>query len=308
MSYRDERPARSFKGLIFAGIASVGIMIMGFSSTFIINEGNVGVKTHMGQAVGQLKPAGLQFKAPFIQGIQEFDVRERVITGTLNAATSNQLVTNMTYSVNWRPDPDQIMNIYINYGSPQDFASNTIVPRLNQSLKAVVGKYTGAQLTRNREEVANAMLTEARRVLDSYPAIFNSVQVENFSLPDRYMNAVLDKEEQREATEKEQLLLEQQDIASKQEVQTANADRDARKARADGQAYETETLARAEAEAIRIKAEAEADGIRAIEAALQANPLLVQYEQAKRWSGNLPMYMVGGGEAPSMLMQLPAAQ
>lgn len=295
------------KGLIFAGVASVGIMAMGFSSTYIINEGNVGVKTHMGQAVSQERPSGLQFKAPFIQGIQEFDVRERVITGQLNAATENQLATTLTYSVNWRPDPDQIMSIYIEYGSPEDFAANTILPRLNQSLKSVVGKFTGTELTRSREEVADAMLTEARRVLERYPAFFNSVQIENFELPGRYMEAVLQREEQREATERERLSLEQQKVQSQREVQTANADRDARKARADGQAYETETLARADAEAIRIKAEAEADGIRAIEEALSANPLLIQYEQAKRWSGDLPMYMMGG-DAPTMMMQLPATQ
>lgn len=291
-------------GLIVAGVAGIGIAACVFSSAYVVNEGRMAVITNMGKAVRQEAPDGLKWKTPFVVGVKEFDVRERALTGSLSAATANQLSTTLEFSVNWRPRADSIMQIFINYGSPEEFAANTIRPRLQQSLKATVGKFTGAELTRERERVAAAMLETARAVLEDYPAEISSVQIDNFTLPERYMEAVLLKEEQRQATEKETLLLEQQRIQAQRDVQTAEADRDAAKARADGQAYATTTNAQAEAEAIRVKAEAEADGVKAIQDALSANPLFVEYERVKSWNGVLPVTVMG--DQPELLMQMPS--
>lgn len=293
-------------GLITAGIAAIGIGLASVSSIYVVDEGRVAVVTNMGQAVRQEKPAGMQFKKPFVMSVREFDVRERALTGSLSAATSNQLVTSMNFSVNWRPDPDQILKIFIEYGGPEEFAANTIRPRLQQSLKATIGKFTGAQLTRERETVASTMLENARTTLEGYPAIMSSVQIENFELPPRYMEAVLQKEEQREATEKQQLSLEQQRIKSQETVQTAEAERDAEIARAQGQATALKTRAEAEAEAIRLKAQAEAEGIEAVQAALSGNPLLVEYERVKAWDGQMPR-MILGTEA-GVLLQMADVQ
>lgn len=293
-------------GLITAGVASIGIMVAAISTIYVVDEGRVAVITDMGQAVRQEKPAGMQFKTPFIMGVREFDVRERALTGGLSAATSNQLVTSMEFSVNWRPDPDQILKIFVDYGGPEEFAANTIRPRLQQALKSTVGKYTGAELTRERETVAAAMLENAREALAGYPAILSSVQIENFELPPRYMEAVLQKEEQREATEKQRLSLEQQRIKSQETVQTAEAERDAEIARAEGNATALKMMAEAEAESIRLRARAEAEGIEAVQAALSGNPLLVEYERVKAWDGQMPRMVLG--DSPSMFIAPEQAQ
>jgi len=294
---------RVLAGMVLTAALGIGGISALLSSAYIVDEGRVGVLTYMGKAVSQEGPAGLKWKTPFVQGMQEFDVRERALTGELGAATSNQLMTTVTFSVNWRPDPAHILDIFVKYGSPEDFAMNTIRPRLQQSLKSTIGKFTGADMTRRREEVAAAMLDRAQEVLEGYPAILTSVQIEDFSLPPRYMEAVLQKEEQREITEKEQLLLEQQKVQAQQAVQTAEAEKNATKATADGDAYAVSVAAVAEAEAIRLKAMAEADGVRAVAAAIASNPLLVEYERVKSWDGKLPTMVMG--DQPSLLMQMP---
>ena len=256
----------------------------------------------MGKAERQEGPEGMKFKTPFVMGVREFDVRERALTGKLSAATSNQLVTNLSFSVNWRPDPGQIMQIFVNYGSPDEFAANTIRPRLQQSLKATIGQFTAVQLTRERENVAAQMLENAQAALGGYPAIMSSVQIEDFTLPERYMEAVLQKEEQREATQREQLALEQQRIQAQRDVQSAEANRDATKAQADGDAYRITTQAKADAEAVRLRAEAEAEGIQLIQDALSGNPMVVEYQRVKTWDGKLPQMVMG--DQPQMLMQM----
>lgn len=287
---------------VLAAAVAIPAVILGAASMYVVDEGRVAVITNMGRAVRQETPSGLQFKTPIIEGVREFDVRERALSGTLDAATKNQLVTTVEFSINWNPDPEQIMPIFVKYGSPEEFASNTLKPRLQQSLKATIGKFTGADLTRERETVAAAMLDEARRVLESYPAIISSVQIENFSLPQRYMEAVLQKEEQREATERESLRLQQQEIASRQEVQTAAAERDATKARADGEAYSTRVAAEAEADAIRLLAQAEAEGIEAVQKAIASDPMYIEYQRISKWTGTLPTTVLG--ESPALIMDM----
>lgn len=290
-------------GAILAGVAGIGILMAGWSSAYVVDEGRVAVITNWGKAVRQENPAGLKFKMPITTGVREFDVRERALTATLDSATFDQLPSTVEISVNWRPDPARILEIFVQYGSPDDFAANTIRPRLEQSLKATIGKFTGAQMTREREAVASAMLTEVQRLLASYPATISSVQIENFTLPPRYMEAVLQKQEQAEATEKESLRLEQQAIQAQQAVKTAEAERDAAKAQADGQAYSIRVRAEADAEASRLRAQAEADGISAIQDAIQNNPLFVEYQRVKSWDGVLPVTVMG--DQPELLMQMP---
>lgn len=292
--------------LILGGIAAIGIAGAMLSSTYIVNEGRVGVKVCMGKAISQENPAGLQFKAPLVCGVREFDVRERSVPVQFNATTSNQLSTNMAVTYNLRPDPAAVMEIFVKYGGPEQFMSNVVTPRLNQSSKATAGEFDSVQLARERDAVAGAMFTSAIETLENYPVIVTSAQLDEYSLPERYWAAILDKEEQRERTERERLILEQQGVQAKQVTQTAVAQAAADKASADAMAYGTAVQAQAEAEAIRAKALAEAEGIEAVQQALSRNPLVIEYEEAKRWQrwdGTLPRMVMGN--SPDLLMNIP---
>lgn len=289
--------------LVFGGIASIGIAASLLSSAYIVDEGRVAVITNMGQAERQEGPQGLQFKTPFVMGVREFDVRERALPLQLNGATSNQLATTIDITVNWRPDPTQIMQIFIDYGGPEEFAANVIQPRLSQSAKSVIGQFSSTDLTRKRNEVADAIYQKSVDTLAQYPALITSAQIENFTMPDRYWEAVLQREEQREVTERERLFLEQQKLQAQRDVQTAEASRDAAIAKADGEAYKRLTLAEADAEAIKLRGEAEAKAIDAQARALDNNPLLVELRRVEAWNGTLPVTVMG--DQPELLMQVP---
>ena len=143
--------------LTMIAVVGFAVMVLAFGSAYTVDTGNVAVITKWNKAVSQEGPNGLQFKNPITTGVEEFDVRERPVSGALNAATKNQLPTTMEYSVNWSPDPEKILFIFQKYGTPNDFAQNIILPRLNQSLKATIGKFDADELIREREKVAEAM-------------------------------------------------------------------------------------------------------------------------------------------------------
>lgn len=277
------------------GLASIGTLI---NSAYIVNEGNVGVITHLGQAIRQETPSGLRFKVPFLQGLQEFDVRERVMSGEMTATTSNQLSSSLRWSMNWRPDPAEILNIYVNYGGPDEFAANVLVPRLNQALRAAIGQHTAVQLSTSRNDVAATMFAMADDALDSYPIFITSIQLDDFTLPEVYWNAVLEREQQREVTERERLVLEQQQIRAQQAVQTAEAEAQASRARADAAAYAVRVAAEADAAAMLLLNSAEAEGIEAVQAAISQNPLFIEYFTAQQWNGQLPAQMIPSTSLP----------
>ena len=110
------------------------------------------------------------------------------------------------------------------------------------------------------------------------------------------------KEEAREAAQQEKYTLEKQNLQAKQGVQTANAERDATIARADGEAYRVEKEAEARAKAILAEGKAQANAIKEMQAALANNPLVIDYEKARRWNGQMPSTVLG--DDTNMLMSL----
>lgn len=279
---------------VLLGATALGTCTVILDGVYIVDEGNAAVITHWGKAVAQEGPDGIRFKYPLKTGVREFDVRERRAGVDISAATANQLPISASVSINWRMDPQRVMEVYVNYGSPEQFATNILGPRLQQAAKAGISKYQASDLIRDRTAAAETILTSLRGALETYPVALASLQIENVTLPPRYLEAVMAKEEARENASREQYNLEKQKLEAQREVQTAVADRDAAKARAEGEAFAIREKAKADADATRLRGEAEAAAIRAVEVALSENPLLVEYERAKRWNGKLPETVLGG--------------
>lgn len=288
--------------LIFAIIAAIGVMIGAFSSSYIVDEGHVGVITKWGKAISQEDPGGLKFKNPISTGIEQFDVRERRMAETMAAATANQLPINAEITLSWRMDPTRVLEVYRSYGSPERFESTVLAPRLRQASKAGISVYQASDLIKDRTASVAQILNNLTKALEGYPAILVSMQIENVVLPPRYLEAIMAKEEAREGAEREKYALEKQKVQAQQLVQTANAERDSTKATADGEAYKLEIEAQARAKAIRLEGEAQAAAITAQQLAIAGNPLIIDYERARRWDGVMPRTILG--DKTSMLMQL----
>jgi regulator of protease activity HflC (stomatin/prohibitin superfamily) len=291
--------------VILAVIAAIGIILGGISSMYIVDEGHVGVVTKWGKAVTQEEPNGIRFRNPISTRIIEFDVRERRLQESMAAATANQLPVTVDISYNWRMDPTRVMEVYVKYGTPEAFESVIILPRLRQAAKAGISKFQASDLIREREAATDKILTSMIEAVENYPAISTSLQLENTALPNQYLEAVMAKEKAREEAAKEQYTLDKQRLVSQQEVQTAEAQRDAKMANADGEAYRIREEAKAEAESIKVVGEAQAEAIAMQQKAIANNPLIIDYERARRWNGQMPTTLLGGdGDSPNLLLNM----
>jgi len=280
--------------VVMAAIAGLVAFSVLWGLWFIVPEGHIGVVTRFSKAISQTGP-GFNFKTPFIEGVRKIEVREKKSIEKLSAATKNRLPVTATVSINWTVKSESAMRLYIKYGSLEQFESRILDPKLRQATKAAISKFGADQLIRDRNQATAKILEYMAKLLEGYPVVINSPQIENIELPPTYMQAILDKEKAREAAIREEYKLKRQKLEAQRIVQTAEANRDAAKNIADGKAYSVKVEAQAAATAIELKGRAEATAIAAIQDSISKNSLLIEYQKAKQWDGALPTTLMGDG-------------
>lgn len=271
-------PAR-IAAILLATVAAALV----WTSVYTVNEGHVGIVKRFSKATAQVDP-GLHVKIPFIDSVEEIEVRQRKTTENLFAATSNQLPVDATVSVNWTVDRSSAMDLFIQYGGLHQFESRILDPKLRSSAKAAISRFSASELIRNRQAAVNEIMEDMADALETFPVTVNSPQIENIGFPEPYLDAVQEKERARENAEREKHTLEQQRLIALQAVNSAEANAKAKRLEADAEAYRVITEAKAEADAIRL-----------VNEQLTGSPLYVDLVRAKRWDGVLPQTVLGEG-------------
>jgi len=283
---------------IFLGVAVLFGLMTTFSGVYTVSEGHIGVITRFSEAITQVSP-GLNWKIPFVDGVTELEVRERKNVEELSASTSNRLPITAKVSVNWSLNPDDSLSFYKRYRTLGQFEERVLDRLLRKAGKTNIAKYDAVDLIKNREVTTAAIEADIRDLSANYPISIVSVQIENITLPPAYLESVEAKLKAKEASLKEKYNLAKQKLVAQQDVQTAEAQRDARKVKADGTAYKIKTVAEAEANAIIVKGQAEAKAIKAVNVALSENSqAVIDLQKAKTWDGKLPTQMIPGTTVP----------
>lgn len=257
-------------------------VVMLFGSFFIIKEGSVGIVTKLGKAEYVVYP-GLNFKIPFINGVEEIEIRQRkFVASDLKATTKEQLNISAQVSLNWTVNKGSEMDLFIHYGTLAQFEDRILAPKLSSAAKQALARYSSEELTQDRNKAINSILEEMEVVMKGFPVTINSPQIENIAFPQTYLDAVLRKEEAKQAEYTAQHLLNKQNYDAQQKVNTANAEAVAIKAKADAEAYSIIKVAEAEAQAIFLVSE-QLKG--------SSNNYL-ELQKVKKWTGTLPQTLL----------------
>jgi regulator of protease activity HflC (stomatin/prohibitin superfamily) len=279
-------------GTVGLALIAALVLITIWLGIYRIDAGHVGIVKRFGNVVEVVDP-GLNIKIPWADTVEEMEVRERAFAMTLEAASQDPLEIPIQVTVNWLVKRDHVKELYIQFGSLDQFEKRIILPRLNDAVKGVTSAYTVNDLLRKRTEYRDrSMETFAKRMPDDVQ--ITGFSVVNIGFPPEYTKAIRDKQVAREQAETEKFVLERQRLTSTQTTQSAEAQRDADKARADGRAYE-----------IKVQGEAQADAIRIMGAALAQNPLVVEYRKVDKWTGTFPTTFMGGDAGANTLWNMP---
>lgn len=226
----------------------------------IVDPGYRGIKTNLGQVIGEPLSEGLHFYNPFTSDIKEFNVRQETLSNKTSIFTKDTQRVDVEYAITYAADPKFVNKIFLEYGSEDQLIEKIIKPVVLGSLKDAIGQVIADELVSKREIVTKAALSEVSKNLLSKSVIVTDLQFTNLDFDDAYEQAV---EEKVVATQK----------AQKAKNETVTIEEEAK---------QTIATAKAEAESMRIKSQA-----------LAQNKGLVSFEIAKKWDGRLPVYMMG---------------
>lgn len=282
--------------LVITVLASAG------AAFYTIDEGHVGIVKRFGEAKEQVNP-GLHIKIPFADTVEELEIRTRKNQERLKAATHEQMPVEAEVSVNWTVNRAEAFDLFKLYGGLDQFESRILDPRLRSAAKEALAKYKAEQIIQTRGQVIADIEAELLETMREFPVKLDSVQIENLILPAKYLQSIEIKQTEKNLAAAEMHKLERQKLEAQREVNTAEAQRDAEKARADGAAYAIITEAQAQAEAIRLTGAAEAEAMRLKAEALANSARLVEYVKAQQWDGKLPSTVMGEGQSVLWNMQ-----
>ncbi|MFD2167429.1 SPFH domain-containing protein [Thalassotalea euphylliae] len=282
------------KNLKRGGLVAV-IFIIVWMVFYTIDEGHVGIVKRFGEATTQVNP-GLHLKVPFADSVEELEIRTRKNAESLKASTFEQMPVQAEVSVNWTVIRSEAFELYKNYGGLDQFENRILDPRLRSAAKDALARFKAEEIVQNRGKVIQKIEETLLTTMSEFPVKLDSAQIENLVLPPKYLQSIETKQTEKNLAAAEKHRLERQKLEAQREVNTAEAKRDAEKARADGSAYAIMTEAKAEAEAIRLKGLAEAEAIREKAEAIKTSKVLVEYVKAQQWNGQMPTTVMGDGQ------------
>ena len=275
--------------LIGTGIITV-IGIYLFTSAFVvINAGHVGVVKTLGAVQPAPLEEGFHLKKPFIDQVEEVDIRLRKAESQASAASQDLQVVSTRVAVQYSMSGPIMPLTYQKIGRREIVESTLVSPAILESVKAVTAQYTAEQLITKRAEVKIQIQAAIEAFIDATLAqkeVVGALTLANVAITDFDFSAEFNRAiEEKVRAEQEALKAKNEKLRRVTQAEAAAAERTLA---ADAEAYQIEVASKARADAIRLEAEA-----------LKDNPALIQLRIAEQWDGRLPQ--VSGGDAIPLL-------
>lgn len=275
--------------LIGTGIITV-IGIYLFTSAFVvINAGHVGVVKTLGAVQPAPLEEGFHLKKPFIDQVEEVDIRLRKAESQASAASQDLQVVSTRVAVQYSMSGPIMPLTYQKIGRREVVESTLVSPAILESVKAVTAQYTAEQLITKRAEVKIQIQAAIEAFIDATLAqkeVVGALTLANVAITDFDFSAEFNRAiEEKVRAEQEALKAKNEKLRRVTQAEAAAAERTLA---ADAEAYQIEVASKARADAIRLEAEA-----------LKDNPALIQLRIAEQWDGRLPQ--VSGGDAIPLL-------
>jgi regulator of protease activity HflC (stomatin/prohibitin superfamily) len=289
------------KMILIGAIVVVVLILVGvFSSgATIIETGNVGVKSTMGQIDRDEMKPGFNWAMPIISKIepvftktimvnythdQKEDSHELYYEPSLKGEDRTGLEMAIDLIIEVDPQPSKMSDMFIEVGR-QGFEKKVIQP-IRGAAREVLGQYNAETIMASRKELEHDLSSKLKEIFKRNPYYkLVNVQLKKIYLPKRVQEAI------------EKVQLTKQEAKAKKEQIIAN------KALAQSKIE----LAKGEAEAVRERAKAEADKIHIeSEAQAKANKLiaksltkeLVELKRIESWEkggSQVPKFVSGAG-------------
>lgn len=265
----DFKMDKKTMALVKLGIgALVVLMLLSTLNPFVIvGPGERGVVTRFGAVQDTIKQEGLNGRIPIIEKVILVDVKVRKHESKTSAASKDLQIVNAGITLNYALNPVTVNKLWQEIGP--DFESRIIDPAIQETVKAVMARFTAEELIQRRTEVKTQVQEMLNVRLRENYLLVDAVSITDFDFSSEF-NAAIEAKQQAE-----QLALKaQRDLV-----------------RIKTEAEQKIAQAQAQAESLRLQKE-------------QVSPQLIELRKIEaqvlaieKWNGVLPQY-TGSGPMP----------
>lgn len=278
----------ALKTLVPLGILVLAAVAVLTSLSVVVEAGHVGVKRTLGAVHPEPLKEGLHFKKPFIDQVEQVDIRLTASHAQATAASRDlQTVTTQVttqYSMNGELAP----LTYQKVGNLGKVSAALVEPAIQECVKAVTAKFTAEELVTKREfvkqQIQQALISYINATLKE-KGLENSIVIANVAITDFNFSPEFNKAIELKVQAEQQALQAKNEKLKR--VTQAEAAASEKTLAADADAYATDVQSKARAEAIRRESEA-----------LKQSPELIRLRMVERWDGVLPRVSGGSDAVP----------
>jgi regulator of protease activity HflC (stomatin/prohibitin superfamily) len=274
----DQMPNNLAKFLTPVVILLVAAFAILSSMTVIVESGHVGVVRTLGAVQPVALPEGFHFKKPFIDQVEQMDIRLTASREQATAASKDLQTVTTQVTTQFSLNGELAPQIYQKIGTLPKVAVSLVQPAIQECVKGVTAKFTAEELVTKREfvkqQIQEALVNFLNNTLREKDLI-NSINIANlaitdFNFSDEFNRAI-------EAKVKAEQMALQAKNEKLMRVTQAEAAAEERKLAASAEAFSTE-----------VQSKARADAIQRESAALQQSPQIIRLRAIEKWDGTLP--------------------
>ena len=212
------------KKLVIIAIALV-ILILFFASFTTIKSGEVGIRIRFGKVVNKETTEGINFKIPFIEGIEKMNIKVQKIEVKTSSSSKDLQEVDMSLAVNYKIESKEATRLYKTVGT--GYREVVLEPAIEESIKAVTSQYTAEELITNRSDVSAKCMEVLSKKVGKYGISVSDFNITNFSFSDEFDKAIEEKQvaEQKVLTAKQEL--EKEKIEAEKKIVKAEAEKKA---------------------------------------------------------------------------------
>lgn len=223
LGYDSDTESWGIRPRMLFGLLFLLIILFGCFST--IKTGEIGIKVRFGKIISSTTNEGIVFKLPFEEmkkinvKVQKYENEEPFSTSTKDM----QIVNNIMVSINYQIDGIKAIDLYKTVGT--NYQTTILEPAIQETIKAVISKYTAEELVTKRSEISLDINTTLDERISSYGINSVAVSINNFDFSDSYNQAI-----------EQKAVAEQEVETSKNQLEKAKIDAEKKKVEAQGEA------------------------------------------------------------------------
>lgn len=218
-----------------------------------VEVGHVGVEKSWGKVTGKTYGEGFYTYNPLTTGVEQMDTRMLSEDVDTEGASKDMQKVHVKGILNFDVKSDKAPDIYKELGL--DYSARVLDPIMQETVKAVLARYTAEQLITNREEVRETILSILKNKFEPYGVVPHEFNITNFDFSRSFNEAIEAK-----------VTAHQNALAAKNKLQQI-----------EFEAQQAVAEARGKAEATQIEAQA-----------LRSSPEILQLRAIEKWDGRLP--------------------